>query len=170
MRFTKEQVTWIWLRRLFLPYSKNINFGIQVPITWLYLFSYRLSDHFSCLLIPLFYCNPTCLVGMHQVTIRDSRGCSHNLSRYYAMWNTPRPESSTIVCSSSTLQQESKSCTIQAYIWLFDCSFCRTRKPLQSCLLELINRSSTVRLLQLLNLDGILVHDGWGKKMGLVSW
>ncbi|OVA06318.1 Glycoside hydrolase [Macleaya cordata] len=34
--------------------------------------------------------------GIHKVTIQDSEGCSHNLSRYYAMWNIPRPESSTI--------------------------------------------------------------------------
>ncbi|KAL2925670.1 putative trehalase [Bienertia sinuspersici] len=33
--------------------------------------------------------------GMHKVTIHDSKGCSHNFSRYYAMWNKPRPESST---------------------------------------------------------------------------
>ncbi|XP_057520441.1 probable trehalase [Amaranthus tricolor] len=34
--------------------------------------------------------------GIHKVTIRDSSGCTHNMSRYYAMWNKPRPESSTI--------------------------------------------------------------------------
>lgn len=34
--------------------------------------------------------------GIHKVTVRDSKGCRHNLSRYYAMWNKPRPESSTI--------------------------------------------------------------------------
>ncbi|KNA23336.1 hypothetical protein SOVF_025760 [Spinacia oleracea] len=34
--------------------------------------------------------------GVHKVTIRDSEGCSHNLSRYYAMWNKPRPESATM--------------------------------------------------------------------------
>uniref|UniRef100_A0A803L586 Trehalase n=1 Tax=Chenopodium quinoa TaxID=63459 RepID=A0A803L586_CHEQI len=33
--------------------------------------------------------------GIHKVTIHDSKGGSHNLSRYYAMWNKPRPESST---------------------------------------------------------------------------
>uniref|UniRef100_A0A803LWN7 Trehalase n=1 Tax=Chenopodium quinoa TaxID=63459 RepID=A0A803LWN7_CHEQI len=33
--------------------------------------------------------------GIHKVTIHDSKGCSHNLSRYYATWNKPRPESST---------------------------------------------------------------------------
>ncbi|XP_056174090.1 probable trehalase [Syzygium oleosum] len=33
--------------------------------------------------------------GFHQITIRD-RECSHNLSRYYAMWDKPRPETSTI--------------------------------------------------------------------------
>lgn len=34
--------------------------------------------------------------GIHKVKISDSEGNSHNLSRYYAMWNKPRPESSTI--------------------------------------------------------------------------
>ncbi|XP_030540312.1 probable trehalase isoform X2 [Rhodamnia argentea] len=33
--------------------------------------------------------------GLHQITIQD-RQCSHNLSRYYAMWDKPRPESFTI--------------------------------------------------------------------------
>ncbi|CAI9093410.1 OLC1v1028908C1 [Oldenlandia corymbosa var. corymbosa] len=34
--------------------------------------------------------------GIHRVTIKDSKGEIHNLNRYYAQWNTPRPESSTI--------------------------------------------------------------------------
>ncbi|KAJ9549793.1 hypothetical protein OSB04_022336 [Centaurea solstitialis] len=34
--------------------------------------------------------------GIHNVTIEDANGTTHNLSRYYAMWNQPRPESSTI--------------------------------------------------------------------------
>ncbi|XP_047308366.1 probable trehalase [Impatiens glandulifera] len=34
--------------------------------------------------------------GIHVVTVEDEKGCSHTLSRYYAMWNEPRPESSTI--------------------------------------------------------------------------
>ncbi|XP_044477018.1 probable trehalase isoform X1 [Mangifera indica] len=34
--------------------------------------------------------------GIHGVTIQDSRARSHKLSRYYAMWNKPRPESTTI--------------------------------------------------------------------------
>jgi alpha,alpha-trehalase len=33
--------------------------------------------------------------GIHSVTIQDAQGCEHNLSRYYARWNQPRPESST---------------------------------------------------------------------------
>lgn len=32
---------------------------------------------------------------MHKVTIQDAQGSNHSLSRYYAMWNKPRPESST---------------------------------------------------------------------------
>ncbi|KAL7608568.1 hypothetical protein Lser_V15G10043 [Lactuca serriola] len=34
--------------------------------------------------------------GIHVVTIEDAQGTIHNLSRYYAMWNKPRPESFTI--------------------------------------------------------------------------
>ncbi|KAM3321517.1 hypothetical protein P3S67_002668 [Capsicum chacoense] len=34
--------------------------------------------------------------GIHIVTIQDAQGSTHSLSRYYAMWNKPRPESSTI--------------------------------------------------------------------------
>ncbi|KZV45951.1 trehalase [Dorcoceras hygrometricum] len=33
--------------------------------------------------------------GIHKVIIEDAEGSSHALSRYYAMWNKPRPESST---------------------------------------------------------------------------
>ncbi|XP_062074671.1 trehalase-like [Humulus lupulus] len=34
--------------------------------------------------------------GIHSVTIQVDEACDQNLSRYYAMWNKPRPESSTI--------------------------------------------------------------------------
>ncbi|XAR70139.1 Alpha,alpha-trehalase [Bertholletia excelsa] len=34
--------------------------------------------------------------GVHSVTIIDAQGHNCTLSRYYAMWNQPRPESSTI--------------------------------------------------------------------------
>ncbi|KAI7752825.1 hypothetical protein M8C21_010905 [Ambrosia artemisiifolia] len=34
--------------------------------------------------------------GIHSVTIEDDQGSTHNLSRYYAMWDQPRPESFTI--------------------------------------------------------------------------
>ena len=40
------------------------------------------------------------VVGIHKVTIQDAQSCNHTLNRYYAMWNKPRPESSTIVCPS----------------------------------------------------------------------
>ncbi|KAL6545507.1 Trehalase [Orobanche gracilis] len=33
---------------------------------------------------------------IHKVIIKDDQGNSHCLSRYYAMWNKPRPESATI--------------------------------------------------------------------------
>ncbi|XP_002523413.2 trehalase [Ricinus communis] len=32
---------------------------------------------------------------IHKVTIMDAQGNDHNLSRYYAMWNKPRPEATT---------------------------------------------------------------------------
>eukprot|EP00268_Persea_americana_P040382 TRINITY_DN400_c1_g1_i1.p1 TRINITY_DN400_c1_g1~~TRINITY_DN400_c1_g1_i1.p1 ORF type:complete len:594 (-),score=111.37 TRINITY_DN400_c1_g1_i1:1058-2839(-) len=34
--------------------------------------------------------------GIHKVVIQDAEGCNHVMSRYYAMWNKPRPESATI--------------------------------------------------------------------------
>ncbi|KAL8150297.1 hypothetical protein V2J09_020105 [Rumex salicifolius] len=34
--------------------------------------------------------------GIHKVIIQDSNGCNHSLSRYYAMWNKPRPEAFTV--------------------------------------------------------------------------
>ncbi|GAV68695.1 Trehalase domain-containing protein [Cephalotus follicularis] len=34
--------------------------------------------------------------GIHKVTIQDAQANNHSLSRYYAMWNKPRPESSTV--------------------------------------------------------------------------
>jgi alpha,alpha-trehalase len=43
-------------------------------------------------------------IGIHKVTIHDVRSCSHTLNRYYAKWNKPRPESSTIVCPSLQLK------------------------------------------------------------------
>ncbi|XP_027081797.1 probable trehalase [Coffea arabica] len=54
--------------------------------------------------------------GIHKVSIKDAQGEIHNLSRYYAMWNTPRPESSSIdqetasrlsnVCEKTQLYRE----------------------------------------------------------------
>nr|DAD42770.1 TPA_asm: hypothetical protein HUJ06_001000 [Nelumbo nucifera] len=35
--------------------------------------------------------------GIHKVTIQDAQACTHTLNQYYAMWNKPRLESSTIV-------------------------------------------------------------------------
>ncbi|XP_022995786.1 probable trehalase [Cucurbita maxima] len=34
--------------------------------------------------------------GFHSVTVRKAPGGNHSLSRYYAMWNEPRPESSLL--------------------------------------------------------------------------
>lgn len=38
------------------------------------------------------------MLGKHKVTIQDAKGRLHTLSRYYAKWDRPRPESSTVVC------------------------------------------------------------------------
>lgn len=43
--------------------------------------------------------------GIHVVTIEDAQGTIHNLSRYYAMWNKPRPESFTIVRNSIIVEE-----------------------------------------------------------------
>ncbi|EXC14447.1 hypothetical protein L484_007814 [Morus notabilis] len=34
--------------------------------------------------------------GIHKVTVQDAKGLNHTLTRYYAMWNKPRPESFTM--------------------------------------------------------------------------
>ncbi|KAL2453509.1 Trehalase [Abeliophyllum distichum] len=34
--------------------------------------------------------------GVHKVIVQDAEGSRHTLNRYYALWNKPRPESSTI--------------------------------------------------------------------------
>lgn len=52
--------------------------------------------------------------GIHNVTIEDAHGSTHNLSRYYAMWNQPRPESFTI--DKKTADKLSTDCEkIQLY-------------------------------------------------------
>nr|POF19326.1 trehalase [Quercus suber] len=40
--------------------------------------------------------------GIHKVTIQDAQSCNHTLNRYCAMWNKPRPESSTIDTKSAS--------------------------------------------------------------------
>lgn len=60
----------------------------------LFLCFILLLDHrttFSTLL------NNFILEGIHKVVIQDAEGSKHTLSRYYAMWDQPRPESSTTV-------------------------------------------------------------------------
>ncbi|KAF5935292.1 hypothetical protein HYC85_026421 [Camellia sinensis] len=45
---------------------------------------------------------------IHSVIIHDAEGCNRTLSRYYAMWNKPRPESSTIdIETASKLMNDS---------------------------------------------------------------
>ncbi|XP_020583130.1 probable trehalase [Phalaenopsis equestris] len=41
--------------------------------------------------------------GSHKVAIRDHHGHEHSLSRYYARWNKPRPESATIDVESASI-------------------------------------------------------------------
>ncbi|KAM7491512.1 hypothetical protein LguiA_034433 [Lonicera macranthoides] len=49
--------------------------------------------------------------GLHEVKIKDIKGSTHSLSRYYAMWNKPRPESSTN--EKETASKLSNSCEKQ---------------------------------------------------------
>uniref|UniRef100_A0A7N0UL11 Trehalase n=1 Tax=Kalanchoe fedtschenkoi TaxID=63787 RepID=A0A7N0UL11_KALFE len=47
--------------------------------------------------------------GIHKVVIIDAEGTEHILSRYYAMWDEPRPESSTIdIAAASTISNDSE--------------------------------------------------------------
>ncbi|CAM8881934.1 unnamed protein product [Rhodiola kirilowii] len=45
--------------------------------------------------------------GIHKVAIRDAEGTEHILSRYYAMWDEPRPESATIdIAAASSISND----------------------------------------------------------------
>ncbi|VFQ69118.1 unnamed protein product [Cuscuta campestris] len=76
--------------------------------------------------------------GMHKVTIEDGQGVNHSLSRYHAMWNEPRPESSTI--DKETASQVSSECekkelyreiaTIAESGWDFSSRFMRKESDL----------------------------------------
>ncbi|KAK9122199.1 hypothetical protein Syun_019816 [Stephania yunnanensis] len=47
--------------------------------------------------------------GIHKVVIADADGCKHSLNRYFAMWNEPRPETSTIdIESASKISNDSE--------------------------------------------------------------
>ncbi|CAM8881819.1 unnamed protein product [Rhodiola kirilowii] len=49
----------------------------------------------------------TCASGIHKVAIRDAEGTEHMLSRYYAMWDEPRPESATIdIAAASSISND----------------------------------------------------------------
>ena len=63
------------------------------------------------------------VTGIHKVVIQDAEGCNHVMSRYYAMWNKPRPESATIVCTPGS-QLTSKFllvCTVSAAWFKNEC-------------------------------------------------
>lgn len=70
-------------------------------------------------------------VGIHKVTIEDEQGNIHSLSRYYAMWNKPRPESSTIVCSVNVISfcyvlvlEQLSFCSLTCFVSLLGHSTC----------------------------------------------
>lgn len=117
---------WTLFESLCHPWSLSITFGIQVS-GHLRVLSLSLSRslhstvrYFCCFLycpvftpiaclyilfqllgmqLTLIFISNACAVeGMHRMNIQDGQGRTHYLSRYYAMWNEPRPESSTIVC------------------------------------------------------------------------
>ncbi|KAK4338529.1 hypothetical protein RND71_043016 [Anisodus tanguticus] len=48
--------------------------------------------------------------GIHKVTIQDAQGSHHSLSRYYAMWNKPRPDETASklpnICEKRELYRE----------------------------------------------------------------
>lgn len=51
--------------------------------------------------------------GVHRIVVQDAQAESYYLSRYYAMWDKPRPESSTIV-SFWSLQVSHNNCVTVA--------------------------------------------------------
>jgi hypothetical protein len=110
------------------------------------------------------------VVEIHKVTIQDAQGFNHNLSRYYAIWNKPRPESSTIVRSCLWLSTLELFDFVPFKLYWTNLRFAmrllifsnRIRNLPPSSLEILRNNNFTVMWLQLLNPDGILVQDGWG--------
>ncbi|KAG9142882.1 hypothetical protein Leryth_005626 [Lithospermum erythrorhizon] len=49
---------------------------------------------------------------IHSVTIEDTKGSNHNLCRYYAMWNKPRPESAIIDKESASKLETAEEKTL----------------------------------------------------------
>jgi hypothetical protein len=104
---------------------------------------------------------------LHNVVIMDNDGCVHNLSRYQAMWNKPRPESATIVRSLASVMLltmpiavEVLPChelTVYSMYTIF-----RMRSWPQSLTLQPLRKNYTTRLPQQLKRDGISALDGWG--------
>jgi len=75
--------------------------------------------------------------GFHKVIIRDAHGAKHSLSRYYARWDTPRPESATIDMETAAGLTESKKKLLYREIataaesgWDFSSRWLRDRKNL----------------------------------------
>lgn len=90
----KEYQFWnsgIWLVRHFFF------FFFPLVATHTHIYPKHLFFH-PLQLVLIFTVLHVLLLGIHGVTIQDAETCDHTLSRYYAMWNKPRPESSTIVC------------------------------------------------------------------------
>lgn len=75
--------------------------------------------------------------GIHKVIVRDARGAKHSLSRYYARWDAPRPESATTDMETAAGLTESEKKLLYREIattaesgWDFSSRWMRDRKNL----------------------------------------
>lgn len=75
--------------------------------------------------------------GFHKVIVQDVHGAKHSLSRYYARWDTPRPESATIDMETAAGLTESQKKLLYREIataaesgWDFSSRWMRDRKNL----------------------------------------
>lgn len=75
--------------------------------------------------------------GIHKVIVRDAHGAKHSLSRYYARWDAPRPESATTDMETAAGLTETKKKLLYREIattaesgWDFSSRWMRDRKNL----------------------------------------
>lgn len=75
--------------------------------------------------------------GIHKVIVRDAHGAEHSLSRYYARWDAPRPESATTDMETAAGLTESEKKLLYREIataaesgWDFSSRWMRDRKNL----------------------------------------